>query len=153
MKCWPFTSLINLIVLNRNLLPAEKSSESLQCLVDLHANLLMWKSFAMMVTDCTGKPIYSDFSWGVSPRLAKVLGELLRVSQNFCLWYRLSAGAAGDMGHEKVLQRKGNLGRWWRPFSIRFLAALWWFEAARIRTRESEPACWQCFPLLWTPQI
>lgn len=43
VKCWPFTSL--LIFLNRNLFPAEKSSESLQCLIDFHAKLLIQKAF------------------------------------------------------------------------------------------------------------
>ena len=153
VKCWPFTGLIILIVLNRNLFPAEKSSESLQCLIDLHADLLIRKPFAMMVTVRSYCKAYSDVNWAISPRLSKVLGELLWVSRTFCLPYCLLANAVGDMGHEKVLQRKGNLGRWWCPFSIRFLAALRQVEAVWIRTREPEAASWQHFSLLWTPWI
>lgn len=57
VKCWPFTSL--LIVLNRNLFPAEKP-ESLQCLTDFYAKLLIQKPFAMMVMVRSYCKVYLD---------------------------------------------------------------------------------------------
>lgn len=66
----------------------------------------------MMVTVRSYCKAYSDVKRAISPGLDKVLGELLQVSQTFCSQYCLSANEVGDMGHKKVLQRKGNLGRW-----------------------------------------
>lgn len=58
VKCWPFTSL--LIFLNRNLFPSEKSSESLQCLIDFHAKLLIQKLFATMAMVRSLCKVYLD---------------------------------------------------------------------------------------------
>lgn len=111
VKCWPLTSI--LIFLNRNLFPAEKSSESLQCLIDFHAKLLIQKPFPMMVMVRSYCKVYLEANWAVSPRLAEALGELLWVSDTFCLQHWLSTNAAENMGHEN-----GNLGRCKCPFGI-----------------------------------
>lgn len=132
VKCWPLTSLIILIVLKRNLFPAEKSLEALQCFTDLHANLLIWKPFATTArvrSYC--RACFSDFSWVISPWLENVAMALEIYSGSvkfpaYSIAYQLVWWETWGMTNFSRRWVKWAVHQLLCLFGIRLLAALQW---------------------------